>query len=395
MEEILEEAQKLSIYCLCDACLGRQFAQVEHGMTNSERGERIRALLHLPEKSPDECWLCEGLTGEIEKFAKLAIEKLKEYEHDTFLVGCRIDEEILRKEREVATPHSESIKREINREVGKIVAQESGKTPEFVHPDIVVIVNTLYDLIELEVNPLFIYGRYRKLVRGIPQTKWYCRKCRGRGCDYCGHTGKMYEESVEELIAHKALELFGAEDESFHGAGREDIDVRMLGNGRPFILELKNPRKRHINLEKLQGEINKYAQTKVTVDNLRYARREEVEELKNARHPKTYRITIAYEGNGKLNEAVNALRGAEIAQRTPTRVSHRRADKVRYRKVMDMRVENADACEATLVVKAEAGTYIKELVTGDDGRTTPSLSELAGMTITVKELDVIEIGDEK
>ncbi|KAA0001860.1 MAG: tRNA pseudouridine(54/55) synthase Pus10, partial [Thermoplasmata archaeon] len=310
-------------------------------------------------------------------------------------VGCRIDEEILRKEREVATPHSESIKREINREVGKIVAQESGKTPEFVHPDIVVIVNTLYDLIELEVNPLFIYGRYRKLVRGISQTKWYCRKCRGRGCDYCGHTGKMYEESVEELIAHKALELFGAEDESFHGAGREDIDVRMLGNGRPFILELKNPRKRHINLEKLQGEINKYAQTKVTVDNLRYARREEVEELKNARHPKTYRITIAYEGNGKLNEAVNALRGAEIAQRTPTRVSHRRADKVRYRKVMDMRVENADACEATLVVKAEAGTYIKELVTGDDGRTTPSLSELAGMTITVKELDVIEIGDEK
>lgn len=145
----------------------------------------------------------------------------------------------------------------------------------------------------------------------------------------------------------------------------------------------------------MQGEINKYAQTKVTVDNLRYARREEVEELKNARHPKTYRITIAYEGNGKLNEAVNALRGAEIAQRTPTRVSHRRADKVRYRKVMDMRVENADACEATLVVKAEAGTYIKELVTGDDGRTTPSLSELAGMTITVKELDVIEIGDEK
>jgi hypothetical protein len=28
----------------------------------------------------------------------------------------------------------------------------------------------------------------------------------------------------------------------FHGAGREDVDVRMLGRGRPFILQVLNPR---------------------------------------------------------------------------------------------------------------------------------------------------------
>jgi len=50
--------------------------------------------------------------------------------------------------------------------------------------------------------------------------------------------------------------------------------------------------------------------------------------------------------------------------------------------------------EATLIIKAESGTYIKELVTGDDGRTTPSLAELAGVKMEVKELDVIEIGEE-
>lgn len=27
----------------------------------------------------------------------------------------------------------------------------------------------------------------------------------------------------------------------FHSGGREDIDVRMLGNGRPFLIELINP----------------------------------------------------------------------------------------------------------------------------------------------------------
>ena len=28
---------------------------------------------------------------------------------------------------------------------------------------------------------------------------------------------------------------------SFHAGGREDIDVRMLQGGRPFVLELKSP----------------------------------------------------------------------------------------------------------------------------------------------------------
>ena len=31
---------------------------------------------------------------------------------------------------------------------------------------------------------------------------------------------------------------FGATASKFHSAGREDIDVRMLGGGRPFVLEL-------------------------------------------------------------------------------------------------------------------------------------------------------------
>jgi tRNA pseudouridine synthase 10 len=28
-----------------------------------------------------------------------------------------------------------------------------------------------------------------------------------------------------------------------HAAGREDIDVRMLGTGRPFVFEIINPKK--------------------------------------------------------------------------------------------------------------------------------------------------------
>jgi len=388
-----EELENLLQFKLCDSCLGRQFAKLWHGMTNEERGRKIREENGMEYVPPSSCWLCRGIMGEIDKFASLVVDALKEYEFNTFLVGCRVEEEIIEREERIATSHSESIKREINREVGKRAYNAVQKPVEFVHPDIVAIIDTSYDVVELDVRPVFIYGRYRKLVRGIPQTKWYCRKCHGKGCEYCNFKGKMYEESVEEIIAAEPLRIFQAKDEEFHGAGREDIDVRMLGNGRPFILEIKEPRRRNVDIEFLQNKINENASGKVEVLDLRYATRGEIEALKSAKYPKTYRVVVGFEKKGKINEAVNALRGSIVEQRTPKRVAHRRADKVRRRKVIDIKVEEMKEDEATLIIKAESGTYIKELVTGDGRRTSPSLSHLAGVEMKVKNLDVIEIGD--
>jgi tRNA pseudouridine synthase 10 len=33
-------------------------------------------------------------------------------------------------------------------------------------------------------------------------------------------------------------------DSKFISSGREDADVRMLGNGRPFVVEILNPKRR-------------------------------------------------------------------------------------------------------------------------------------------------------
>lgn len=71
---------------------------------------------------------------------------------------------------------------------------------------------------------------------------------RGKGCESCNFSGKQYLISVEELISAEFINDAGAKGSKFHGAGREDIDVRMLGNGRPFILELKSPLKRSLDL---------------------------------------------------------------------------------------------------------------------------------------------------
>ena len=402
-DKTLTLAEKtVSAYHLCDSCLGRLFRQIEKGSTNKQKGTLIRNNLKQSKKThAKDCWLCEGLTGETDHFVDLISDALKEYEFDTFLIGSKIDEDIVEREKElwdfISSEDFEPIKMEINREVGKILEEKLGKTVDFEKSDITVIVDTTFDVVNLQIRPLFIYGRYKKFERGIPQTRWPCRICRGKGCSSCNYTGKMYETSVEELISKKALKRTKGNDESFHGCGREDIDALMLGSGRPFVLEIKNPKKRTIDLAILTSEINSYTKDRVEISNLRFSDRKEIARIKNAEFQKTYYIVIEGEKTikkEKLKEVAQILQGKTIKQLTPTRVAHRRANKIRERKIYNCELESVEGSIARLAIETQSGTYIKELVSGDSGRTTPNISEMIGIPCKVKELDVIEIKGE-
>jgi len=380
---------------LCDACLGRLFGKVGHGFTNLERGRAIREERAVRDAS---CWLCGGLMTEIPKFADLAATKLAAWDYRTFLVGSKVDLEIAAREEalwdELGLTEGESIKSEINREVGKLLGARTGRDADLKHPDIAVHVDTQYDVVELDVAPLFVYGRYRKLSRGIPQTRWPCKRCRGKGCERCGGKGKMYETSVEEIVATPLMAQVGGTGHAMHGMGREDVDARMLGNGRPFVLEVSRPRTRTVDLAVVAAKVNQSGLAEV--EGLRMSTREEVLAVKEDRADKTYRVLVRFDAPvdpAKVNEGVGGLAGARIAQRTPVRVSHRRADLVRERVVKGVRVVRAEGGEAELLVTAEAGTYVKEVLHGDGGRTVPSLAGILGVGCEVLELDVVRIHD--
>lgn len=402
-KKVLDLANKILLnYKLCDYCLGRIFAKVDIRLTNKEKGQIIRNNLKKYKKiKVKNCWLCSGLLNETKHFANIISNSLKKYEYDTFLVGSKIDEEILEKEQNLLnytnSEFSESIKNEINREVGKILEKKLKKEVNFENPTIMAVVDTAFDSVSLQINSLYIYGRYKKFKRDIPQTKWFCKICKGKGCKKCNYTGKLYVTSVEELIAHKFLKETKGTSESLHGCGREDIDVRMLGNGRPFVLEIKNPVKRKLNLSKLEKEINDKNRGFIEINNLRFSNKEEVNRLKHAEFNKIYRIVIQGEkpiNNEKLKKAVLALRGEKIGQFTPSRVAHRRANMVRKKYIYNCKVEQVHSNMAILTIEAQSGTYIKELITGDEGRTKPNLSEMIDNPCKVTELDVIEIKGE-
>ena len=398
--EIAEKA--LSNYKLCDHCLGRLFAKIDRGVTNKKRGEQLRTHLKQHEKvEVDDCWLCSGLMGEINHFVDLISESLEEYEFETFLVGVKIDEDILNREQGIldftSSEYAESIKTELKRKIGKKLEKRLGKEVDFEKPTIMIVIDTSFDVVTLQIKSLFIYGRYKKYQRGIPQTRWFCRICHGKGCRKCGYTGKMYDVSVEELIAKKFLEKTGGDDESFHGCGREDIDARMLGNGRPFVLEIKNPKIRSLDLYQLEHEVNTYDNGKVEVNNLSFSNRDEISRIKGAAFRKIYQVVIKGEkiiNKEKLKKAVRALQGRTISQFTPLRVAQRRANMVREKKIYSCNIGSVDGAMASLTIESESGTYIKELISGDGGRTRPSISEMINVPCRVTELDVLEVKGE-
>jgi tRNA U54 and U55 pseudouridine synthase Pus10 len=312
----------------------------------------------------------------------------------------------------------------------------------------------------------------------------------------------QYATSVQQLVADPLRELLGAEDDAFHGMGREDIDVRCLGRGRPFVVELKAPMRRTVDAEAAMTAINTAADGSIEVTSLRPSSRKEVVRVKDTAAEKSYAIRFrlnplsekehakltapmdltkedVQERGGRkrrgrrkrrgdrgapatkplpepepevpvideaalqamkkaelvelakaqdlptsgtksdlvdrlvnaappeaapmpmatseeIEEVVRGLRGAMLAQRTPERVAHRRADLVRRRKVIETTeplVETMDdgQTEVEFTLRCESGTYVKETVHGDGGRTQPSVAALIRARCDVLWLDVADI----
>ncbi len=438
--DVLEEARlMLEKYPLCDHCLGRQFALLGYNLENNRRGEALKLALtlqanvgisekeapavkalkflatngfsqpaaatlkHLNKRVPKTdgttCFLCDGKFAQADRLVAKVLERLQPYEYSTFLMGIEIPVAVAEREDEFkaifTVQYSESIKHEFGRVLGKRVEAQTGKTVEYGAPDIMIIVNPFTEKIKLQVNPIFVRGRYRKLVRTIPQSRWLCSKCRGRGCSQCGGTGLMYPDSVEVLVSAPILRAAEGEASAFHASGREDIDARMLGTGRPFVVEISKPRKRSLDLKALEAEINLGAKDKVEVSRLYPTSREVVRKLKKGENSqKDYRALIQFEKevtdvNMKLLE--EKLTGVTIKQQTPLRVVHRRADLVRERYIYKLKVKKISPKEALMEIRCQGGLYVKELVSGDETRTVPSVAQLLDNSAKIIKLDVLNV----
>ena len=481
----------------CNHCLGRVSGKKRFGQTIYESGVEVRNQVIEADSTMAEareieplCPFCENLFEEAPLLAELISESIGESECTRLQLGARIPkdqteaEDHLRKR--FGAPGSAPLKSSLVEEVAHQLKASGFKNDLVVDkPEILALIDVLTLTVELDVRSHYVYGRYRKLERVIPQTKWPCRACKGRGCEKCEFTGLQYKNSVQGLIGDPILELFGSDEHAFHGMGREDIDVRCLGRGRPFVIELKKPVKREVDCELVMRTINEASKGRLEVSDMRISNRSEVVRVKDTPAEKSYTIRYKiepitqteydeltqvmeipknnqernrrrknhYRGKKKkenkpveeevdysalkkaelvemceqkglaksgtkdvliqrlsefkeptfdlpetdfVMEIMEKLQGCTLAQRTPERVAHRRADKIRKRKVIETSNPSINHDEdgnliAEFSLRCESGTYVKETVHGDGGRTQPSIASLIKAKCTVEWLDVADI----
>jgi tRNA pseudouridine synthase 10 len=439
--DVLKKAfEILSKYPLCDHCLGRQFALLGYSMENNIRGQSLKVSLtlqandlsaeknaegikhlkvlasngfsreaqetlkHLKKRLPKKddaikCSLCDGKFKIVDSLTQKAIAAITDYEFTTFLVGIELPLKVEEREDEfkaaVNVGYGESMKHEFGRLLGKAVAKRTGKEADYLKPDLVVVFNPFLEKVRLQVNPLFVSGRYRKLVRTIPQSEWFCSDCRGRGCEKCSGTGKLYPESVEALSSKALLETTQGAEAFLHASGREDIDARMLGSGRPFVIEVSNPKKRFVDLKQIEIQINAGAVGKVEVSGLRFATKDVVRRLKKGENAqKEYALLAEFENelsDQDLHMIEEKLSGVCIKQQTPLRVLHRRADLIREKYIYQVKVKKVSLKRALLEIRCQGGLYVKELVSGDEERTVPNVSDLLNNRAKTLKLDVLNV----
>ncbi|XP_039914165.1 tRNA pseudouridine synthase Pus10 isoform X1 [Hirundo rustica] len=242
----------------------------------------------------------------------------------------------------------------------------------------------LCDALEIQCNngAVFVAGRYNKYSRNLPQTPWII------------DGERKLESSVEELISEHLMAEFKADSFNFSSSGREDVDVRTLGNGRPFAIELVNPRRIRFTAEemkRLQQAIND-SSDKIQVRDLQLVTREAIGRMKEGEEEKTKTYSALIWTDKAIRREdiafLDDIKELKLDQKTPLRVLHRRPLAVRCRLIHTMRSEYIDEHHFRLHLKTQAGTYIKEFVHGDFGRTKPNIGSLLNRTADILELDV-------
>ena len=229
---------------------------------------------------------------------------------------------------------------------------------------------------------LYLLGRYRKLARDVPQSPWMINgKKKGRN-------------SVSEIIEHAVKAVLKCKECKLHACGREDIDVRCLGNGRPFVLEVLG-----VSVEPTGGtlvEIVQSLQRREGLNNegdvdvllLKEADKRTWESMQAVAEEKKKAYVCVCWSEEKVSAADLAKLEAlctggsvdndgdpclHLLQKTPLRVAHRRSLLDRTRFVYDIQTCRISDHYFLLSLVTSAGLYVKEFVHGDLGRTVPSV----------------------
>lgn len=392
---------------VCDGCLGRCFADRDDDRSSEARGEALRATVAAPplDDSAD-CWVCAGRSPDVDVWTERVLEAVEDIAVETIQVGTRVPDQIeeneveLRESAGLDADAGESINVECNRGVGRQLETRLDATVDFEYPDVVTILDLDSESVELQLNPAYLGGRYRKIEPGLESRSRICRVCNGEGtewregqsmpCAACDGSGYDTRASVEWHIAEAICEAMDGSAAIFNAAGGEGPDVLVLGEGRPFVVEVKDARSRPPDTAAISDAIHTASDGALTIEGLEPAHRDFVEHLTQTPIRETYRFEVTFDeavSPAVFADAIETLADASIHQRLT------RGDRVtdEFRKLGHVSGELTDDTSATIEVHATKGVDLEAVLVGDSDRSDPNLAALVDTEVHVASTAVVAV----
>lgn len=365
-------------FCLCKFC-----------------SKRFEGVLVTNVKD-NNCQVCGGKMGSAKGLAESALKDAAKFEWETFTVSSSFPKSVFVCEEKIADisgpGNYTSLKNATNSFLSSLISSATGKKTASRQADAVFEFDFTNTKSRAYPSNLYVFGHYLKFSRFHCQSRWHCSECGGKGCQSCGGSGKNYP-SIEDEVGKAMGKVFMAEKWTLHASGREDVDVRTLGGGRPFVMELFRPCKRNANPISAESESSSNPFARAV--GLKKVGKHFLDAVCNSHFNKEYSALVSADRALTLSDAkkLGSLAGMTIRQQTPKRVLSRRTDMERRRKILSISAALEGEGKLRLNITAEAGTYIKELINSDEGRTSPSVSGILSCKASCDELDVIGIHD--
>lgn len=356
----------LQTYRLCQRCSERQT-------------EGASAFEVVPGK---ECFVCAGMMDGTRRMAEMATGRARRYQFKTFAVGVSVPGGVQEREDELRSElklkGKETIKTQAARLVASQVSDHLRKKMDRQRPDITLLADFGAGEVYVMSRPVYFYGRYTKPA-GVPQRRSYCERCQGAGCEKCRGTGFEQKTSVEGLLRKKLAGFSGSEKMTFTWLGSEDRESRVYPPGRPFVAEVKNPRKR--SLPKRFG--TKYRGKLVSVSSGR------VLASKPVRLP-AFRFMTKIKAKASAKVSPEALSELRSRFRRATVRFERPHNRPTMKTVYSV---SATAKGRTLFIDAEldGGLPVKRFVSGE--LVSPSVSEVLKTEVGCRSFDICRVSE--
>jgi tRNA pseudouridine synthase 10 len=228
----------------------------------------FRARLKSISNNINECDICSGLMHKTDSIIHQVRETLNDdYQFDTFLIGVTLPPSLFEKEDQIRARFKirgrENIKSQLIRNLRKKFREVTKKQIDILRPDLIINLQFRKDTspeINVKMRSLIMLGRYIKKNRGIPQRSGgehnngnevsiqdqryhVLSRTHTQAPEICTSPG----ESIQSIISKEILRITKGEALKFSWIGSEDENSLVLGSGRPFFIQIRNPKTIHLD----------------------------------------------------------------------------------------------------------------------------------------------------